>query len=398
MADSTNKLLQVASQLCEHLQQNYDFVFKPAYLKKDAKIKGLLQQIEPLLNTVCTVHEPKPRQSHTTQTDESTKIYKAITWNIERGKNLPAILKSFTEISDLKNADFILLTEVDWGMARSQNLNIAAEIGRQLELYTYFAPSFFSLTRGHGVEVKVSGHNQYGLHGKAILSKYPLSHLKTLTLPNLTKVMRKRDARIGNKRVLLASHGDLRLACVHLDAYSSPRSRARQMTPVLVELAHSKKTLIAGDWNTNTHNTTHTPGLALSVLKQLISGPKKAVTQKYANTHSFFDKPLFKLLTQRGFEFEAFNEMGVSTFDLLIDAEEMGAMAAERLPMPLIKGINKLVKHFGGHIPLKLDWFAAKSLNAKEAKVVKIPKEFHLSGRPASDHHPLYCTFTLKTF
>ncbi|EKD41900.1 MAG: endonuclease/exonuclease/phosphatase [uncultured bacterium] len=384
------ELFNLASKASQYIFEKYQHTYKPSFLKKDATLKNYLKNISTLLTGVTQVHAATGQKQA-----QPKKTYKAITWNLERGKNLGAIIKSLKEHMALADADFILLTEVDWGMIRTNNLNITLEIAKAVDYHAYFAPSFFNLSRGHGsAEADMEGQNLYGLHGKAILSRYPLENLRSLALPNLTNPLRKKEPRIGYKNVLLSEYDNVTFACVHLDCYSSPRSRTRQMRTLIKSLANTKRALIAGDWNTNTHNTTHAAGLFLSVTKQLIQGPQRAVQKKYAHTQKYYDKPLFKFLAKHQFDIDTFNEIGASTFDLYIDAEELGDMAKDRMPQVFLKMLNRLIKHCGGHIPLKLDWFAGRGLTAQNAKVIKLPKEYHDNNHPPSDHHPVIVEFT----
>src|SRR5438094_4594546 len=53
---------------------------------------------------------------------------RAVAWNIERGIRLEGIIELLQEHPALANADVLLLSELDWGMARTGNRFVAREI------------------------------------------------------------------------------------------------------------------------------------------------------------------------------------------------------------------------------------------------------------------------------
>ncbi len=326
---------------------------------------------------------------------------KAICWNLERGKNFEAILQTFKTSSSFQNVDLFFLTEVDWGMARSGNRNITAELGKALGYYAYFAPSYFNLTQGHGSERYIEGQNQYGLHGKAILSRYPLQNLKSVGMPNAINKLKSKEARLGEKRALLGdlnlASEKLTLACAHLDAFSSPKMRRLQLSEVVKACVFESRVLMAGDWNTNSINSTSGATLLKSMIRQiLLPGPKKMIQGHFPYPYRKFDKPLFEMLSRNGFDYESLNEMGVGTFDLFENDQEMGMMVSDQYPRWLIKKVNEVIVRSGGLVSLKLDWFAGKNIQAKSKRVLKLQKgkDFSYSDRP-SDHHPIYLEFVI---
>ncbi len=126
-------------------------------------------------------------------------------WNIQRGFNLNAIKDVFSsethyyyaykdkvsdgrsedfrkELSDIKNSDVILLNEVDVGLPRTNYKNVASEIAEKIGYNYAFATEFIELSPliyNHSVDSK----NYLGLHGNAILSRYPIKRAKIIRLP-----------------------------------------------------------------------------------------------------------------------------------------------------------------------------------------------------------------------
>ena len=80
---------------------------------------------------------------------------KALAWNIERGVVFDGIVSALQNQDDLKDKDILLLTELDYGMARSGNRFVAQEIARALKLNYAFAPVYIALQKGSGVEAAV---------------------------------------------------------------------------------------------------------------------------------------------------------------------------------------------------------------------------------------------------
>lgn len=393
-----NELLDQCRRTCERLAKNPAEEALLKRLRKDPALRADARKIERLLHTCGEVFRP----SQTSALPD--RPLKAVTWNIERGKRFEAIRRTLTTHAELKDADLYFLTEVDWGMARSGNRNVAADLARAMECHAYFAPSYFNFTSGHGTEKHITEPNALGLHGKAILSRFPLEALEVAVMPNATNKLKSKDARLGHKRALIARLpiGDhhLDMACVHLDAFSSPRMRARQMKIAAKPLTRSAHgpALVAGDWNTNTINSSSGRAVLLSVLRQLVlTGPSRMIRGHHPHPDVKYDRSLFKTLDKIGLNYRDLNETGVGTFDLLSDDMELGEMALDRFPRWILEWINRLVTKSGGLVSLKLDWFAGRGLRPLQKKVVRLKSgtDYPLNDRP-SDHHPVLLTFDLN--
>src|SRR5437588_8699629 len=64
-----------------------------------------------------------------------------VTWNIEKGKRWP-LLEKCLKSEPIRSADILCLQEVDQGMARSENRDIAHEIGERLGMEVVFGKTF----------------------------------------------------------------------------------------------------------------------------------------------------------------------------------------------------------------------------------------------------------------
>ncbi|MCE9624790.1 MAG: endonuclease/exonuclease/phosphatase family protein [Deltaproteobacteria bacterium] len=389
-------LLDLCLETSRSLLQGDDREPAAQKIQRDPALKKRVEAIRERLNSACgEVYTPKQGTEQKTPTGP----LHAVTWNIERGKNFKGLRETLLSDPGLQDADLYFLTEVDWGMARSENRNVAAELGEALNRYAYFAPSYYNLTLGHGSERHLGGENTYGLHGKAILSRFPLENLRAIPMSNTIDKLRSKEARLGEKRALVA---DLRLgdrgvalACTHLDAFSSPAARAEQLHRAVLLLRESPRALIAGDWNTNTLNTTHGPSILWSVLKQIVAtGPQAMIRKHYPGPQRKFDRPLFQMLQNEGFDFENCNEPEEGTYDLVSNDKDLGQMARDQFPDWIVRWINRQIEKGGGKISLKLDWFAGKGLRYLEKKVIPVrPAPNDPKPERPSDHHPVSLRF-----
>lgn len=391
-----DELLELCAQTSHWLAQRPSEEPISRRLQQEDDLRERARQIDEQLHAWAHVYAPPAR--HITP----PQILSAVTWNLERGKNFESLTQSLQNHPSLANADLYFFTEVDWGMARTGNRNVAAELGKLLNCHSYFAPSYYNFTKGHGSERHLPGTNSLGLHGKAILSRYPLQNLRVVSLPNATNKLRSKEARLGEKRALigeLAMQGRrLQVSCVHLDAFSSPADRVRQLRPAALACAEQNHALIAGDWNTNTLDSRKGSTVLFSVIRQLISpGPSRLIREHHSYPEQRFDRGLFEMLRSLDIEAEPFNEKGVGTFDLLTNDEELGAMANDQFPRWVLEWINRLLKKNGGKISLKLDWFAGKNLTALEKRVIRLQAgiDYPAEHRP-SDHHPVLLKFHLN--
>ena len=242
-------------------------------------------------------------------------------------------------------------------------------------------------------------------------------------MPNAINKLKSKEARLGEKRALLGGlqlgSQQITLACAHLDAFSSPKTRKQQLYEVVKACSYKaiavegeapsallkegatrapiidSNVLIAGDWNTNSINSTSGPTLFKSILCQLLlPGPRKMIQEHFPYPYRKFDKPLFDMLTKSGFDYESLNEEGVGTFDLFENNHEMGMMVSDQYPRWLIKKVNDVIIRSGGLVSLKLDWFAGKNIQGKNKKVIRLKKgEDYIHSQRPSDHHPIYLEF-----
>ena len=229
-------------------------------------------------------------------------------WNIERGINIEAIKKVFSdkesyyysyknnltkdqeedlrrELNTLSNSDIITLNEVDIGLPRTKYKNIVSEISRSLNYNYAFATEFVELSPliyGQSLDKK----KYLGLHGNAVLSRYPIKSAWIVRLPgcyrwyeseinkqspleygrrfsakNVFNVEITNEVRHGSRCALitnieLPTKETITVISTHLEDKCYPSCRLKQMEYLLENIKNIRSPLVlAGDLNTSTTDT-----------------------------------------------------------------------------------------------------------------------------------------------
>ena len=232
-------------------------------------------------------------------------------WNIERGFNIEPIKKIISktsnyfysykrniksnlqnefrnEIQDLMSSDIVCLNEVDIGMPRTNYRNIVSELARELNYNYAFATEFVELSPlVH--KLKTNPRKYLGLHGNAILSRYPIKNAFIIRLPECYKWFHgeigkksplEHARRFGAKTVFSEQiltevrHGSrcalicevelpnkeiVTIVSIHLEDRCYPDKRFKQAEYVFGNLRNIRTPLIiAGDFNTTTTDSAPT--------------------------------------------------------------------------------------------------------------------------------------------
>lgn len=225
-------------------------------------------------------------------TSEAGSAVRVAAWNAERLKHVEAA----AELLRVVEADVILLTEVDCGMARSGNRHTVADLAVQLSMSFRFAVEFVELGLGDPAEraAHAGAINDGGLHGAAILSRVPLSADRLVRLGDdgaWFDGSRKGERRVGGRIGLAAdvalAGGPLTLCAIHLESHSDAAHRANQMRTLLGSLGRASPAVVAGDLNT-----------------------KKAGSGAVMDEAAPSDEPLFAAARQAGFGWQSANAPG----------------------------------------------------------------------------------------
>lgn len=265
-------------------------------------------------------------------------------WNIERGDNLDGIEEMLTSPASfmkdaqkakkrsqadleklrrqaelLRQSDVLILNEVDVGVKRTDYRNVVDELAGALGMSSAYAVEFLEvdplvdlgteqavldtpeLSTKMNDDLKPDRTRYLGLHGNAILSRYPLNNVQVISLPvchdwyakekqeisQLEKGKRKaanlvfleritRELRRGNRNALTAEIAvpgtaqKVRIVNAHLENKCKPDCRRKQMSTVLEEVSDTTGPLIiAGDLN-----TTGTDGTPTSIRYELLTRVK----------------------------------------------------------------------------------------------------------------------------
>lgn len=186
-----------------------------------AKLKKLLHT--PIVSDEATDTGTEP---HRPSDNDLGPILRVAFWNIERGMNFDLIRLAFSDpdrfkqaaarlggndkdglarideqLRTLRDADVVLLNEVDLGMKRTDYRDVAKELAHALGMNYAFGVEFVEVDRLEDLgidpveledpalarqmqnELKPDPARYRGLHGNAILSRYPIQNAKIIRLP-----------------------------------------------------------------------------------------------------------------------------------------------------------------------------------------------------------------------
>ncbi len=209
----------------------------------------------------------------------------------------------------LRDADIIVLNEVDWGLKRTGYRNVVADLASALKMNYAFGTEFIEIdpialgTEGfEGMEEKdraaladqitIDAELYKGLHGTAILSRFPLRNVRLVPFrtqgydwygaekKGATKVEKskrkiseiafqtkiEREVRRGGRMMLLADiedqeipRGRLTIVATHLESKTKPKNRVKQLEELLATIEGiNNPVVVAGDMNTSTKDATPT--------------------------------------------------------------------------------------------------------------------------------------------
>lgn len=360
-------------------------------LEKSALYQKIKPEVERILNAVAG-------ENFAPEAFDASETVRALAWNIERGNRFEGIVEALKNHEHLKDKDLLLLTELDYGMARSANRFVARELAQELRLNYAFAPVYIALQKGSGVESAAAGENTKSLHGLATFSRFPIKNAHAVALPNGKDKMLGKEKRLGYLRALVAdiAHpaGDFRAVTVHLDAHSSRKHRHLQMRIILdhLDTLPALPTIIGGDWNTTTYNAQSANRAIAGYFRRVAMGVKTVVKNHYPHPDRYFEKGLFRELEKRGFDYKNLNETGVGTLHYDMENAAYNTNLGDWVPRWCFPFIFWAAKQAGGRVSARLDWFAGKSIEIKN-KPQTIGNLFDRENIALSDHDAIALDF-----
>ncbi len=439
----------------------------------NAQLAGRLDQLlhTPFLSNEAFYGGARPNRP---SSEALGPFLRATMWNIERGIEFDGIRISLTEpekfgkyieekkdakskpltmeelgvvknqLDILKPTDLLILNEVDYGVTRTDYRNVARELAQALKMNYTYAVEFLEIDPLNlGLErVKMEDKaaqddiqksfepdkSRYlGLHGTAVLSRYPIRKATIRSLPvcydwfngekkeisklesgkrssaNLVFMERiAREVRRGGRMTLIVElvvpespTGAVTVVAPHLETKCKPECRRKQMTEILGWIRGDKNPVIlAGDLNTSGTDTS--PTSVSKVITNRLKDPDKWATSairwstgaptillmpvnlmRNKNDPTGFDVPLISRKKEaklfgdvNDFRFEDGN-----TFDFRGEAarsaENRGGTLSDS-NQRAIKGFRytfALAKTYGGLVgEYKLDWFFVKGYATDSSK------------------------------
>jgi endonuclease/exonuclease/phosphatase family metal-dependent hydrolase len=309
---------------------------------------------------------------------------RAVAWNIQRGMHFDQLRAALLEDPVLRTADVLMLSEVDLGLGRSGNRNVARELADALGMNYAFAVSYLTLEDDH-LENPEGRENTLALAGSAILSRAPIRRAFNADLPELRDKFSSSEKRLGKKRAVIAeletASGPLVVAQAHLDSNASPAQRAQQLAALLgqARTLDVPRMLLGGDLNTTTYNLASKWALVKDVLHKLFVTGFDGTVANYMTPDQRYELPVFDALRAAGFSIDGFNDRSLASMSYdLGDPYTLNKVRTAAGSL-LARWLVRRLRRFGGVVRARLDWFAGHGLVPIEPRVV------HVDGH-ATDH------------
>ena len=406
MTSSSQDILN--HDLNQHFPELLKFESTPE-MEASELYKLIRPEVERILNAVVVSVPPAvaggvfSRGSKTPPaTAGGTDMIRALAWNLERGIRFDGILAALKNHPRLNNKDILLLTELDHGMARSGNRDVAKELARELGMNYAFAPVYIPLQKGSGVESEMDGENTTSIHGLAMFSRFPMKNVHAVPLPNGKDKMWGKEKRLGQLRSLVSDiehpSGDFRAVTIHLDAHCSRAHRHLQMKIILDHLDTQPPlpTLIGGDWNTTGFNSQNSARAILGYWRRVMMGVKNIVKNHLPHPDRYFERRLFRELENRGFDYKSLNEIGVGTLHYDVESIEKNTNLGDWVPKWCFPFIFWAARRVGGRVSARLDWFAGNGVElALGTSPQTIGNLLDAEGFPLSDHDAIALDFMI---
>jgi len=317
---------------------------------------------------------------------------RVVHWNVLHGNRYDGLRAALRDEPALAGADLLSLNEVDLGLARSGNRDVAFDLARELGMHAAWAALFLELEGGSDTPREIATQEQAeALFGLALLSRFPLGAAARVELESGSAFLFDTERKVGGLVALvvevLRPGAPFHAVVTHLDVHRGPAVRALQMQAILAHLPPGPA-LLCGDLNT----TSFTRGNALraaGVLGVLALWPPGRLRQRLLQPYLPRGRPrepLFTVLSQAGLAVEGFNTTTESLDLHLQDVREYQSLApgVRRLGQGLLRHAERRGRH-------RLDWIAARGFEpAPEHPPFALP---HLMRGEAalSDHAPIGC-------
>lgn len=330
-------------------------------------------------------HEP----AHAPAPPADPARLRAVQWNIEHGNAYPRIEEALRTHPELAGADLLTLDEVDLGMARSGNRDVAAGLSAALGLYGAWAPLFLETTTGRDDDATTAGQaaNREALFGLAMLSRWPMRDVRLVELPGPERHQFEVERMLGRHLALVAvierPGAPFVAVATHLEIHRTREHRAVQMRVLLEALrGETQPIILSGDFNSTTLQRGRVWDLLAGALA-VAGWPEARLRRRLLwPDRGPAREPLFDVLRAAGFDWESF-----------VDREPTLGLRFARVPeargLVACPAARALLQHAERRARLKLDWFAARGWRGGRGTTVR-----GLDGAGlASDHAPVVAEF-----
>lgn len=338
---------------------------------------GIAARIAALLDGVHLHPHPSPRP-----VTGDVRRLRVAHWNIEHGNQFEAIARTCERRPELAAADVLTLNEVDLGMARSGNRDVAAELGARLGMHAAWAAMFLESTRGRDDDAlhAVAGDNEESLFGLAILSRWPITATRLVPLPGPERTLFERERMTGRFVALACDIAHpvrpFTAVTVHLEVHRTRAHRAAQMRQLLAALApEPRPVLLSGDFNSHTFDR----GVRFSVVSAawaLLAWPRRTLAARLTRPdRGAWHEPMFDELRAAGFAWERYHDAAPT---LSVRFSRLGEVHA--MPAPLRRFVERGLRWAERRAQLRLDWITARGFRHEAGSGATL-EDLDLEGR-----------------
>jgi endonuclease/exonuclease/phosphatase family metal-dependent hydrolase len=371
---------------CRALRREVEPYATMAALRAAPGWPALEARLQRLLGTPRFLPAPLPPSP----SSDLTRV-RAVHWNIEHGNEYEQVERALLAHPELRDADLVLLNEVDLGMARAANRDVTADLAKALGLHSVFGALFLELTHGRDDDLRFAARreNQESLFGVAILSRWPITAARILELPSPEHIQFDVERMVGRHIGLVATidrpGAPFVTASAHLEVHRTRAHRAAQVRVLAEALCDERRPVIlAGDFNSHTFDRGlwHAP---LAGALALLLTPGGALRRRLLHPDEGpAHEPLFDELRGAGFEWAPFTDHE-PTLQLRFDRlDELHALFG-----PAYGLARRLFARAERRARLRLDWFAGRGWHGGHGSTVP-----GLEGPGlASDHAPIVAEF-----
>jgi len=365
-------------------QRNWDQAADAGALA--ARVQRLLTPVRRLHATAAVPQSPGRDWLH------------VVHWNVLHGNRYEAVRDALCDEPGLAGADLLSLNEVDLGLARSGNRDVAFDLARALGMHAAWTALFLELEGGSDTPPDLARQEQAeSLFGLALLSRFPLGEVRRVELETQSAFLFDSERKVGQLVALVAEvlrpGAPFWAVVTHLDVHRGPGARLQQMQQVLAQIP-AGPAILCGDLNTTTfaRGTWLRSVRALGVLVLAPSGGlRRRLLQPYAPQRRPHE-PLFTALARSGFAVAPFNS-AVESLDLrLDDVREVRSMPG--VLRWLGRAALRRAERRGRH---RLDWIAARGFEPARELAPLVQCQWMRSEMAASDHAPIGCGLRLRS-